>query len=64
MFLMTALSADQNTSGPDAHRWYGLDPLVSSGPAWDGGNVDDDDQIFRKRRHRRKRKISPPRKGW
>ena len=65
LFVVSMASASQTMNQPSLHAWYGFDPLVSSGHAWDGGSMDDDDDnVYRKRRHRRKRKISPPRKGW
>ena len=64
-FFAILTAAQFDNKSPNALAWYGYNSLLSTGVHWSGGMIDDgDDQVFRKRRHRRKRKISPPKKGW
>ena len=45
--------------------WYGYDSLISSNVYTSNPmDNDDEDAVFRKRRHRRRRKIGPSKKGW
>ena len=65
LLIATSLSSAAQTSTPDALSWYGYENITlneqySSGVGFEGK----DDQIFRKRRHKRRRKISPEKKGW
>ncbi len=53
------------TNSPDALSWYGYNSFSTNSQYsndYDFGNKDD--EISRKRRHRRRRKISPEKKGW
>ena len=48
-----------------ALNWYGYDSLIAS-DVYTNNQMDDseDGALFRKRRHRRRRKIGPSKKGW
>ena len=43
--------------------WYGQGSLLSN-QEFSDNQLDDEDTLDRKRRHRRRRKIRPPKKGW
>jgi hypothetical protein len=43
--------------------WYGQGSLLDN-QEFSDNQLDDEDLVERKRRHRRRRKIRPPRKGW
>ena len=58
-----AISAQSN--GPDALTWYGYESFTANSEYSNNYDFGDkDDQIYRKRRHKRRRKISPEKKGW
>ena len=53
------------SSAPDALSWYGFNTFsLNNHYSNDYDFSGMDDQIQRKRRHRRRRKISPEKKGW
>ncbi len=50
---------------PNALSWYGFDSYTTNSQySSDYDFMGKDDQVQRKRRHRRRRKISPEKKGW
>ena len=64
MFVLWSFgfSANQmNTSS--TVDWYGQGSLLHD-QAFGDNQLDDGDDLERKRRHRRRRKIRPPQKGW
>jgi len=62
--LMVSLSSAATSYNPrGALDWYGYQSLLST-EAYSEDTGEDDDSVFRKRRHKRRRKIRPPRKGW
>jgi len=62
--LMMSLSSAATAYNPrGALDWYGYQSLLST-EAYSQDTGTDDDEMFRKRRHKRRRKIRPPRKGW
>ena len=45
--------------------WYGYTSIISVEVYMqDNTNDGEEDKVFRKRRHKRRRKIRPPKKGW
>ena len=52
------------TNAPDALSWYGYNSLTADSQYSNDYFGNKDDEVFRKRRHRRRRKISPEKKGW
>ena len=69
MFLMTFTYAAGALQSNGALEWYGVDSFLVSDMD-DGKNkymnddLDDEEKAFRKRRHKRRRNIRPPRRGW
>ena len=62
--LMMSFSSAATAYNPrGALDWYGYQSLFST-EAYSQDTGDDDGDVFRKRRHKRRRKIRPPRKGW
>tara|TARA_B100001250_G_scaffold412036_2_gene442193 strand:+ start:1014 stop:1193 length:180 start_codon:yes stop_codon:yes gene_type:complete len=56
-------SASNQFSG--ALDWYGYNSLLQTDLYTENNLGDDSDgDVFRKRRHRRRRKIGPSKKGW
>ena len=58
-FLWSASPMNVNTNV----SWYGQGSLLSN-QEFSDNQLDDEDTLDRKRRHRRRRKIRPPKKGW
>ena len=58
-FLWSANPMNLNTT----ISWYGQGSLLSN-QEFSDNQLDDEDTLDRKRRHRRRRKIRPPKKGW
>ncbi len=44
--------------------WYGYNSLLSTEAYVEDNSEGSEDKTYRKRRHRRRRKIRPPKKGW
>ena len=58
-FLWSANPINVNTSV----SWYGQGSLLTN-QEFSDDQLNDEDTLDRKRRHRRRRKIRPPKKGW
>ena len=58
-FLWSANPINVNT----AISWYGQGSLLTN-QEFSDDQLNDEDTLDRKRRHRRRRKIRPPKKGW
>ncbi len=62
MVSLSSAATAYNSRG--ALDWYGYQSLVSTEAYHQDHSDDGDDRVFRKRRHKRRRKIRPPKKGW
>ena len=64
-FLAFSFGASSSNSFDGALDWYGYNSLLST-DLYSENHLDDnsEDSVFRKRRHRRRRKIGPSKKGW
>ena len=65
LFLIAFGFSATSFNDAGALDWYGYDSLISS-DVYSNNQMDndEDDGVFRKRRHRRRRKIGPSKKGW
>ena len=65
IFITLSFGASQSSQFDGALDWYGYNSLLST-DLYTENHMDDDgeDGLFRKRRHRRRRKIGPSKKGW
>ena len=59
VFLWSANPMNVNTN----ISWYGQGSLLNN-QEFSDNQLDDEDTLDRKRRHRRRRKIRPPKQGW
>ena len=64
-FITLCFSANSSNKFDGALDWYGYNSLLQV-DLYTENHLDDasDDEVFRKRRHRRRRKIGPSKKGW
>lgn len=64
-FLSFSFGAVASGQFGGALSWYGYNSLLSTEMCMEGNLIDDgNDAVDRKRRHRRRRKIGPSKKGW
>ena len=64
-FLNFSFGAVASGQFDGALDWYGYNSFLSTDMCMAGNLIDDENEgVFRKRRHRRRRKIGPSKKGW
>ena len=63
-FVTFAFCAYQPNRFDGALDWYGYNALLTTELYTENHMEDEEDGVFRKRRHRRRRKIGPSKKGW
>ena len=64
LFIVWSLAFSASTMNTNTTiNWYGQGSLLHN-QEFSDNQLDDEDLVERKRRHRRRRKIRPPRKGW
>ena len=64
-FIAFSFAANQSNGFDGALDWYGYNALLSTELYTENHLGDNDDNnVFRKRRHRRRRKVGPSKKGW
>tara|TARA_X000001036_G_C20210120_1_gene615329 strand:+ start:310 stop:528 length:219 start_codon:yes stop_codon:yes gene_type:complete len=63
-FIAFSFGANQSNGFDGALDWYGYNSLLSTELYTANHLGAEEDEVFRKRRHRRRRKVGPSKKGW